>query len=265
MFPLYTETFPTSANELAALLNASIQRLFSGVSAPVTVRAADYPNVAELRVVLDGAQLRANLPPAPRPIGTGAPALTAGELKITGSPLSLGPATADLDLHAHDVRLHQSVDLNGEIVLTIQSAADGEIAVSTNKAELERAIAAVAASAAGTHGVSIDQVQANVTSRGVRSVDAEVRLRARKLFFTTVIRIAAKLDLDEDLNARLSGLACHGEGAVGALACSVLAPHLQKLDGRTIALMALPLGEVRLRDVRLTVGERLTVNAAFGA
>ena len=265
MFPLYTRTFPSSATELTQLLDASLQRVFAGASNPVSVRAKNYPNLADLRVVLDRAQLRPNPPPPPRPLGEGTPALTVDDLEITASALSLGPATADLKLRATDVALHQATDASGDIILTLQSAANGEVEVSADKAELERAIAAVATREAGKHGVSIDQVQVSVSSRGARSVDAEVRLRGRKLFFTTVIRIAAKLDLDEELNARLSGLACHGEGAVGALACSVLEPHLQKLDGKSFALMGLPLGEVRLRDVRLSVGDKLAVNAEFGA
>ncbi|MDQ6655945.1 MAG: hypothetical protein M3Y80_09050, partial [Verrucomicrobiota bacterium] len=67
------------------------------------------------------------------------------------------------------------------------------------------------------------------------------------------------------LNASLSGLTCNGEGAIGSLACGVLQPHLEKVDGRTFPLMALPLGDVRLRDVRLAAGANLSVTAEFGA
>ncbi len=92
-----------------------------------------------------------------------------------------------------------------------------------------------------------------------------MKLRAKKLFFTTTVTISAKLDLDEQLNATVSGLACNGEGAIGSVACGVLQPHLQKVNGQSFALMALPLGEVRLRDVRLAAGDTLSVTAEFGA
>jgi len=108
-------------------------------------------------------------------------------------------------------------------------------------------------------------VQLEVQPRGDRSVDAQVQLRARKLFFSTVIRIAAKLDLDEELNATVSGLTCAGDGAIGSMACGFLKPHLDAIDGRMFPLMALPLGEIRLRDVRLSVTDQLTVTAEFGA
>jgi hypothetical protein len=79
------------------------------------------------------------------------------------------------------------------------------------------------------------------------------------------MKITGQLDLDEELNARVSGLDCTGDGAIASVACGVLKPHLQKIDGREFPLMSLPLGEVRLRDVQLAVGDKLSVTADFGS
>ena len=79
------------------------------------------------------------------------------------------------------------------------------------------------------------------------------------------MHIAADLDLDQQLNAVISGLTCKGDGAIGALACGVLSPHLQKLNGRSFPLLALPLGEIRLRDVQLSAAGAIRVTAQFGA
>lgn len=265
MFPLYTKSFPSTATELARLLNESLNRLFSGPSDPVSVRTEAYPEIAELRISLDGAELRRD-PPRPPVLRTSTiPALALAALQIRGSGVILGPATLDLELTARDVRLSQARDGNDELVLVLQSAADGNVEISAAKDVIERAIAVVAKAEAGKHGVTIDQVQLAVRPRGSRGIDGEVRLRARKLFFTTVIKLAGKLDLDEQLNASVSDLRCTGDGAIGSLACGFLAPHLQKVNGRSFSLMALPLGDVRLRDVRLSANERLTVEAEFGA
>lgn len=264
MFPLYTKHFPANALDLAALLNESVKRVFDKAANPVTIRDRAYPELEEIRIILDGAELRSDPPRPPAVEGKGAPALQLTALHITASDLLIGPAIANLRLGARDVRLQQALDARGEIVLLLSSAAVGEIEVSAPAKSIENAIAAVAKAEAGKHGVAIDQVQLSVQTRGERSVDAEVRLRVKKLFFTTTIRIAAKLDLDEQLNARLSGLSCDGEGAIGTLACGVLQPHLAKVDGRSFPLLALPLGDVRLRDVRLAAGANLTVTAEFG-
>jgi len=264
MFPLFSTTFPRSAAELESLLNGSVQRVFSRTTQPVTVREKKYPALASIRISFDGAELRDDPPPRPVIAGVGAPALKVDELHITGSGLTIGPATVNLLLRAEQVGLNQATDRTGEVVLLLQKASEGTIEITTSKRDLERAIAAFAKAEAGKHGVVIDDVQLTFRSRGTRNLDAEVQLRGKKLFFSTVIRIAASLDLDDDLNAKVSRLACNGDGAIGTLACGVLAPHLQKLDGRTFALMALPLGEIRLRDVTLATGETLKVSAEFG-
>ena len=265
MFPLYSKTFPSTADELQELLNQSIDRVFSGVAGSVTVREKEYPKLAEIRIDLNGAELRVNPPRPPVVSGQGKPALEMQQLNIAGSNLTIGPATADLALHAKKVQLNQAADKKGERVLLMQNAANGTIQITTSKASLERAIGAVAKEEAGKQGVTIDQVQLAIEQRGERSIDAEVQLRGKKLFFSTVIRIAASLHIDEELNATVSGLKCNGDGAIGALACGVLAPHLEKLDGRTFALMGLPLGEIRLRDVKIAAGDKLAVSAEFGA
>ncbi|CAN5634383.1 hypothetical protein BH20VER1_BH20VER1_15360 [soil metagenome] len=265
MFPLYTKTFPATAADLAALLNESIQRVFTAARSPVSVTAKKYPELEGIHITLDGAELRSDPPPPPKPKGAGKPAYVVGELHLNASALSLGPATADLRLSARDVHLHQAKDAAGEIILLLQRAAEGEIEISAATDSIERGIAALAKQEAGKHGVTIDDVELAVEQRGERSLDAEVQLRARKLFFSTVIRIGAKLDLDDELNATISGLTCAGDGAIGSMACGFLKPHLEAIDGRMFPLMALPLGEIRLRDVRVSAADHLTVTAEFDA
>jgi hypothetical protein len=265
MFPLFRNEMPSSASELEQALNGSLTRLFSGVTDPVSVRDQTYPQLSSIDIALDGAQLRTNAPRPPKLNANAKPALDVAEMNISANDICVGPATANLRLRAADVQLQQTRDASGEIVLLLQRASTGEIEVSADKAEIENGVAAVARSEAGKHGVTIDNVKLTIASRGERGVDAEVQLRARKLFFSTTVRISAKLDLDEQLNARLSGLTCNGEGAIGALACGTLQPHIEKMNGRSFSLMALPLGEVRLRDVRIAAGDRIAVSAEFGA
>src|SRR5438309_8015375 len=201
MFPLFTNELPSSASELERTLNDAITRLFSGVTNPVAVQDKSYPELAAIEIELDRAQLRGNPPRPPRLSGAAQPAISADALNISGNQVSLGPATASLQLRAKGVQLQQTRDANGEIVLLLQRATDGTIEVSADKAEIENGVAAVARAEAGKHGVTIDQVKLSIRSRGARSVDADVQLRARKLFFSTTVRIGAKLDLDDELNA----------------------------------------------------------------
>ena len=92
----------------------------------------------------------------------------------------------------------------------------------------------------------------SLTSRGSRSLSADLRVQARKLFVRATILIAGRLEIDDRLVARISGLSCAGEGAIGALVCGILNPHLQK--AQTHHFLFWPCAwQVQLRDIRLTL------------
>jgi hypothetical protein len=265
MFPLKISTLPSSASALEDSLNDSLRQLFAVTKAPVTIRDASYPRLEEINVSLDRAVLRGKPPSLPSLTGNSSPALDVDSLNINAAALSIGPAAIDLSLSATAVSLHQARDAEGNILLLLHNAAKGDIEISASASDLEALIAEVAKAEADKHGVTIDSVQLTLRSKSSRSLAAEVGLRAKKLFFSASIRITGQLDLDEELNARISGLDCTGDGAIAGMACGVLKPHLQKIDGRTFPLMSLPLGEVRLRDVQLAVGDKLSVTAEFGS
>jgi hypothetical protein len=265
MFPLNTETLPASAAELAQGLNESLRRLFALNRDPVAIHDKSYPHLESLNVSLDGAALPDQPPPKPSVASAPQPALTIDSFHVTASPLSVGPALVDFQLEAQGVELRRAMDRSGHLLLLLHKAAHGRVEISVASSDLERLIAEVAKSEAGKHGVNIDSVQLSLRSQTPRSLAAEIRLRARKLFVSAALRITGQLDLDEKLTAKLSGLDCTGEGAIASVACGVLKPHLQKLDGREFPLMSLPLGEVRLRDVRIAVSDKLSVTAEFGS
>jgi hypothetical protein len=262
---MFTKSFPASGDELAARMSESLQRLFVLSGEPVTVRAPEYPKIDAIHISLDGAQLRNN---PPRPVvaaHAGGQRIDVAKLKMSGRGISLVGSSVDFELTATDVRLVAADAANGEIVLVARAAASGRVQAGASKAAIESLITQVAKREAGAHGVAIESVRLNVQQRDARSVAGEVKVRARKLFLSANISITGRLDVDDKLNARISGLRCDGDGAIAKLACGVLDQHLRKLDGREFSLMALPLGEIRLRDVQLAVGDQISVAADFGA
>lgn len=265
MFPLYTDTFPSSASDLARLLNESLQRVFIAESDPLTVREHSYPHLDAISISLDGARLRADPPRPPVIAGKISSALEIDQLTLSASPLSLGPAAVNLSFSAREVQLGQGKDSNDQIVLSLKSATDGNIEISMRQTDLEALIAKLAQNQAGKQSIIIDCVQLKLRQKSAHSLAAEVQVRARKLFLSASIRVTGQLDLGDQLNLKISDLNCTGGGGMATLACSILTPYLEKIDGREFRLMSLPLGEVRLRDVRLAVDENLTVTAEFGS
>jgi uncharacterized protein DUF2125 len=265
MFPLHTGIFPSSAPDLERLLNESLQRTFVAQSHPVTVRAHSYPHLEAIAILLDGARLRADSPPPSTVSGETSPALEIDRFTLSASPLSLGPVALDLSLAAREVQLRQSKDSNDQIALSLDSATDGNIEISVSRADLEALVAKLAQDQAKKHGITIDGVQLKLRQENAHSVAAEVNLRARKLFLSASIRVTGQIDLDDQLDLKLSGLNCTGDGGIATVACGILTPYLRKVDGREFPLMSLPLGKIRLRDVQLAVGDKLVVTAEFGS
>jgi hypothetical protein len=265
MFPLSTATLPSSATDLARLLNENLRRLFLVDTDPVSIREGTYPQLEELSISLDGARLRADPPRPPVISGKTLPALKVDQLVASASPLSLGPITIDLSLSAREVQLGQGKDSNDQIVLTLDGAADGRIEISLAQSDLETLIAELAQNQASKQGVTIEGVQLKLQQKNPRSLTTEVRLRARKLFLSASIQVTGQLDLDDQLNLKISDLNCTGDGGMASLACGILKPYLQKVDGREFPLMSLPLGEIHLRDVRIIVDDKLSIHAEFGS
>lgn len=265
MFPLNTDTFPATTAELKRLLNESLRQLFDLDRDPVKLEAKSYPHLESLSVSLDGAEVRQPPPPVPPLQREPVAALSVDIFRAAGAAMNVGPAAVDFALDARGLQLHQATDRDGHIVLLLHNAADGRVEISVSVSDLEALIGEVAKSEAGKHGVNIDSIQLSLRSQSPRSLAAEVRLRAKKLFVTAALRITGQLDLDEKLTAKLSGLDCTGEGAIASVACGVLKPHLQKIDSREFPLISLPLGKVRLRDVQIALGDKLSVTAEFGS
>jgi hypothetical protein len=265
MFPLHTAALPSSAPDLARRLNESLQRVFVTESDPVMVRDHSYPHLEAINISLDGARLRADPPRPPASSEKPSAALNVDELVLSASSLSLGPISIDLALSARDVQLGQAKDSNAQILLSIESASEGHAAISAPPAGLEALITELVQDQGNKRGITIDHVQLKVRQESPNSLAAEVRLRARKVFLSASLKVTGRLELDDQLNLQVSDLKCTGDGGIATLACGILKPYLEKIDGRKFPLMSLPLGEVQLRDVRLVVDEKLSVTAEFGS
>ncbi len=263
MLPLRTKTFPTSATELERLLNESLREVVVAGSEAVRVADEKYPALKEITIDLNGAKARSDFHKPPPLKGDPSGALTVKKFSLRGDGISIGPAAVSLTLEASNVALNRRTDARDEIVLFVDGVANGRMEISTTKREMENAVAEVAKIQAAKHGVAIEEVRMTLRQLGPRAVEIEINLRARKMFFAASVQISGKGEIDDEMNAAISDLRCNGDGAIGSLACGFLAPHLQKLDGRSFPLMSLSLGEIQLREVRLETREAIRISAEF--
>ncbi len=265
MLPLYQERFPQTTLGLLETLTGSLRAALQIPGNPVLIREIRYPDLAEIAIDLSGSQLRTNARPPSLPTGSGKPALTVRQLTVKALPLTIGDAALHFSIEANGVVLHRNRDETGSLYLQLQSADNGRIALGMRQRDLEILIDKTAKTEAGKQGVAIEHLQLNLTSRDSRSIGVEIRVQARKLFIRALVRVAGVLKIDEQFVARISNLTCNGEGAMGAVACGVLEPHLQALRNSSFPLLALPLGEAKLHDINLSVTDGIEATAEFGA
>lgn len=266
MFPLQTDSLPADALSLRdALENSLRQVLRSPKGEIVAVDDRNYPQLNAIRLTLDGAEVVDRRPQRPVLSERAAePALSVLNFEISGRPLFMRGASIDLSCRARALEIGQARDKEGKIVLLLRNATEGKLEVGVPLADLEALVLAGAKAAGAEHGVSVEDVRIELRTQTERALEVMVQVRAKKLFLSASVRITGRTEIDEQLNARLVGLDCTGDGTLGTLACGFIAPHLQRFEGRAFSLPALPLGEVKLRDIRIVTGNELRVRAEFG-
>jgi len=264
MFPLQTKSLPPNVDALRAALEEGLRQVIVPARQMVSVEDKNYPNLAALRLTLDDAQASERARRPARPIGAIEPGLQVEDFQISGRPISIQGAKIEFACTGREVRIDQARDESGNVLLLVQDAASGQVEVAVRPTDLEALILAGAKAQAAKHGVNVESVRIEMNARSERSIDVVVHVAAKKLFLNATIRISGSLAIDEHLNAKLSSLECTGEGTLGTIACGFIAPHLVRFNGRNFSLMALPLGEMKLRDLRIAADDKLRVTAQFG-
>ena len=267
MFYLGGTNFPTTRDQLARAVTEGMATLLTLPSGRSVVNlCGEYPRFDTVTIDLTGAKLTADrLPPEPKGTGQVQPGPSTARLEVAGHPLYVRESPVELSLGANDARFDYDRDVTGRLVLLLKDAKDGAVTLTARKQDLD-ALAMVAAREGATeHGVQILETQLTLTQLNPRSVAAEIRVKGKKMFVTATLHLRGTLTIDDALNAKISGLSITGQGMLGEMVSAAIRPKLNEVQGRVFPLTALSLGEVRLRDLRVEVGETMKLTAAFGS
>jgi hypothetical protein len=264
MFLLHSKDFPSSTDEFARALEESLRHHVRKDAPLVAVSSRVFPYFDEIAINLDGAQFDSNLPDLPQATGATKHACEAAVVTVSARDVLIQGVPLNLRMKVRDVVFHSGKDNNGQALLIVQKARDGQLVLSATQIDLENAIAEAARAQAGKRGVSVENVRLALRARGARSAAVNVRFEARKLLFRTKIDIAGQLDVTDDFVAGASQFTCKGDGAIGSLVCGALEPYLRRLEGESFRLTSLPLGEIKLRDLRIAVADTVEITVDFG-
>ena len=266
MFPLSGCEFPQTADALRAAIQGALCDVlkFPKGSEPVTV-SGKFPDLKQVKIDLSGAQVSINEPPPqPKPRGKRQPGVTVEQLQVLGHPIIYEKSRADLDVTARGLSFDYAHDQQGNAMLVLTEATDGHVNVKIGKEDIQSMLSSLASAAAKQQGVTIQDLQVNLESDGPRSIAADVKVKARKLVMSGTVNIKGKADVDDQMVATLSDLSCTGEGVIGGMAAAFLQGKLKSYNGKRIPLMAFSLGDVALRDLKISTKGAIQVSAAFG-
>jgi hypothetical protein len=104
------------------------------------------------------------------------------------------------------------------------------------------------------------------TQRGPRALSFQADVTAKVMIMKAHLTVNGDADLDDALQLRISNLRLTGGGMAATLARGFLQPRFDKIQQKPIAVGALALGEIRLRDVAVAIeGQTISISAKFGS
>lgn len=261
MLPIIAEKFPTTPEELAVALRGGLAA--RGITAQsLIVEGASLAALDRLGVDLTGAQLTRGLRVSTGGADAGA-TVKVERFEICGKPLTFEGAPLQVEVEAEQAELRfAGQPADGALVLA--NATRGSIALSVAREALETLLHQLAKGAAEKQGVEVKKTKLELTSRGPRALSFRCAVTAKLFVMSADLELSGKFDLDEQLNARLSGLELGGDAMITKLAGGFIRPHLDKLEGRVVPLLAFSLEELQLRDVEIATAAGLEIRAKFG-
>jgi hypothetical protein len=269
VLPLTKPELPPTAGQLAASITdawrGAIQ--LKDPTALVTILGGRYPAIDTLRVDLSGASV---IPTTKKPAGKSAEPKPTGEavavehFALLADPMTSRKSKINLQITGEHVRLEVQRDPAGRSYLMMADARSGTLHFDVSMADLEKMMLAMAKESASKHAITVRSVRLNFVSVGPRSVNVELHVSTLIGFIPAGLRFTARVDVDDQMNARIWSLDVDGDEVLGPLISHFLRPSLAKYNGKTKRLIGFPNEAVRLKDVRIHAGERFTLTAMFG-
>jgi hypothetical protein len=267
VLPLSKDEVPRTGGQLATSVVTALKQglKLKDPAQAVTIVGGRYPAVDTMRVDLSNATMIVGKRGAgiaePTPASHG---LVVNHFSLLAEPMVTYKGKNNLLVTAEDVRFALQHDKANKPVLVMTDARAGTLHFDTATADLQRVALAIAKESAGKYAVTVRSVDLKLTSAGPRSINVDLHLSTLFTFIPAGLRFTARVDVDDAMNAKVSNLQAQGDEILGPLITQFIRPSLAKFDGKTKPLVSFPNPAVKLKDVRIDAGERVTLDATFG-
>jgi hypothetical protein len=260
MFALGGDAFPDDTQALRAALTRGAAPLGAGEDA-VTIEG-DFPSIEILRMDLTGVRIDARTPFA-TVAENGAGGFFSRVVDVVARPAQLASLPADIHLHAEDCVFAFGTAAEGTRALSLQSCTNGTLDASAATAAIERALLALAREAASKHGAEVESVRLTLDEESPRAITMTAVAVAKAMFFKATLTIRGRISLDGELNLRLGGTSCTGDGMIANLAAAQLRPRLAQLEASGFSIQSFLPSGLRATDIALAGGAALKIRATL--
>jgi hypothetical protein len=263
MLPLSGESFPSTSQELVA----AIQRGFEeqGIETrSVEAKGGGFPAIESLTLDLTGAKAARNVRMPSLDLASEGGGLRAEKFEMRAEPFYFEEAPFELHVDASRAAF-SFAGTPGEGTLVLNDADDGSLSISAAIEDLEALLHGILGELAEKQGVEVRETHLELKNQGPRTLTFRGEVTAKMFIMTAALTLSGQIDVDAGLNARFSGLTLSGDGMITKIANGFIRPKLDLLENRVIPLLAFSLGDLRLRDINVSTGERLLVRAVFGS
>ncbi len=269
IFPLSPGKLPTSRQELNDSMVTAWQKAITlpDPSRIVQINGGRYPAVDSLRIDLSDGKMetsKGKKADKVRPDNKPKSRLGVGRFDFVCQPLLCEEAKLNVNLSAERVRLDLEHDKQGHPILLLADAQTGTLHFDATSDDLERVVLAMAREAAGPYGVDIVSDSIRIEAKTPRSVSLTLHVKTRVALIPAGMTFKAHVDIDDAMNAKLTGLKIDGDEALGPLIVGLLRPGLAKYEGKSRPLISFPSHEMQLHDVAVTIDDSVHLTAAFG-
>ncbi len=267
IFPLAAGALPRSRDELDKSLMGGWDKAMRvpDASKVVQIHGEAYPALESIRIDLSDSTLPTGKSEKVKPNNKPQTQLGVARFDLVGEPLLCDHAKLNLSISAADAHLELERDRGGKPILLLSEAKNANLAFDATRADLERILVSDLRAAASPYGVEIVSASLYLVAENDRSVSVDLHVSTKFALIPAGMRFKAHVDIDDAMNAKLTGLTCEGDEVLGPLIVGLLRPGLAKYDGKSRPLISFPSGKMHLRDVKIHVDDSVHLNAAFGS
>jgi len=267
VFPLVTDSLPTTQQQLTDALTAGWRKnlKFKDDDAQIVTAAGRAPSLSSLKFDLAGGRMDLTKDnKKTKPSGKVEGQFEVGQFDLEGAPLLCDRAKMTLSLTASHARLDYDHDEGGRPVLMLADAKRARLDFQITPADLERVVLVSTRAAAGKYGVKVDSVSIKLDAITSRSLTLDMHLATHVGFIPAGMRFQAHVDIDNNMNARLTHLQCDGDEALGPLIVNIIRPGLQNYENRSKPVFSFPTGELQLKDVQIQPADHIRITTLLG-